>query len=213
MKKIIYIFYTIFLLFVASSVGCSSGSSSTKTDATVRNPNDPVVTNTAVIETNLGNIEIELYGLDAPKTVANFVGLADSSFYEGILFHRVVPNFVIQAGDPNTKDPSKKHAWGTGGSSIYGGATFADELKPSPSYNRGYVPGCLAMANRGPNTNTSQFFICLDGAGGLQLNYTIFGKVIKGMDIVYKIEKAELVGSVPKENIVIKSVKTKAVSN
>lgn len=152
----------------------------------------PVVTHTAIIKTTVGDIEIELYGVDAPKTVANFVGLAQKDFYNGILFHRVVPNFVIQAGDPKTKDSTLRSQWGRGGESIYGG-DFADEVNPaSPSRQQGYVAGALAMANRGPNTNTSQFFIVTNSAGGgglAQYNtYTIFGMVTKGMDVVRKIE-------------------------
>ncbi len=120
----------------------------------------PVITHTATIETSMGNIELELYGKDAPKTVLNFVGLAEDDVYNGILFHRIVPGFVVQAGDPNTKDPAKKAMWGSGGTSIYDGKEFADELnKETPSYQRGYVVGVVAMANRGPNTNTSQFYI------------------------------------------------------
>jgi len=148
----------------------------------------PKVTNTVIMKTSLGEMKIELYGEDAPKTVANFVGLVNKGFYDGILFHRVVPGFVIQAGDPKTKDVAMKHMWGTGGESIYGGS-FADELdSAAPSYKRGYVEGCLAMANAGPNTNSSQFFICFSGAAGLPKAYSIFGKVTQGMEIAHKIE-------------------------
>jgi cyclophilin family peptidyl-prolyl cis-trans isomerase len=157
------------------------------------NPGDPVATHVAQMETSLGAITIELYGNDAPLTVANFVGLADSGYFNGILFHRVAQGFVIQGGDPLTKDPTRANEWGSGGRSIYG-PTFADELNPStPSYKRGYVKGTLAMANRGPNTNSSQFFIMLDDAPGLPKLYTIFGQVIAGMDVVAKIENTELV--------------------
>ncbi len=166
---------------------------------------DPVVTHTAVIKTSMGSFEVELYGKDAPKTVANFVGLAEKGFYNGILFHRVVPGFVIQAGDPKTKDSTQRGVWGTGGESIYG-KEFADELDPgAPSYVRGYVDGTLAMANRGPNTNTSQFFVCL-GILGLPKNYSIFGKVTKGLDVVHAIEKVPLSNSQPNVPVVIESV-------
>jgi cyclophilin family peptidyl-prolyl cis-trans isomerase len=139
----------------------------------------------AVIVTTLGTIEAELYEKDAPKTAANFAGLAKESFYNGVIFHRVVPGFVIQGGDPT--------GTGRGGKSIYGGE-FADELNPeSTSYKEGYKKGVLAMANRGQNTNTSQFFILLADQPGMPKNYTIFGKVIKGMDVVEKIGKVELV--------------------
>jgi len=170
---------------------------------------EPTVTNTAVIKTSLGDIEIELYGEDAPKTVANFVGLAHKGFYNGILFHRVAPGFVIQAGDPQTKVDSLRSRWGTGGESIYNGE-FADELNPNaPSYKRGYVEGTFAMANHGPNTNSSQFFIML-GPSELPKLYTIYGKVIKGLDVVHKIEHVELMGSTPKVPVKIISVTTKA---
>ncbi|MBS1911129.1 MAG: peptidylprolyl isomerase [Bacteroidetes bacterium] len=177
------------------------------------NGNDgPVVTYKAVISTSLGDIELELYGKDAPKTVANFVGLAEKGFYNDILFHRVVPGFVIQAGDPKTKDTSLKHVWGTGGESIYG-HEFEDELDPAaPSYVRGYAEGVLAMANRGKNTNTSQWFICLADVQ-LPKNYTIFGKVTKGMDVVHKIEHVDLAGSAPREPVKITGVSVKKVED
>jgi cyclophilin family peptidyl-prolyl cis-trans isomerase len=139
----------------------------------------------AVIVTTLGTIEAELYEKDAPKTVANFEGLAKQGYYDGIIFHRVVPGFVIQGGDST--------ATGAGGKSIYG-KEFADELNPeTKSYQDGYKKGVFAMANRGPNTNTSQFFILLADQAWMPKNYTIFGKVIKGMDIVEKIGQVELV--------------------
>lgn len=172
--------------------------------------NESKVTYTAVIKTSLGDIEVELYGDDAPKTVANFVGLSDSGFYNDILFHRIVPGFVIQAGDPKTKDVKLRDMWGTGGGSIYNNQTFQDELNPnSPSYKRGYVEGTLAMANRGANTNTSQFFIML-GDVPLPKSYTIFGKVIKGMDVAHAIEKVERdERDAPKTPVKIISITTK----
>jgi cyclophilin family peptidyl-prolyl cis-trans isomerase len=158
-------------------------------------PVAPVVTHNAVLRTSMGDIEIELYGLDAPKTVKNFIELAKKQYYNGILFHRVVPGFVIQAGDPYSRDSaSRRDIWGTGGTSIFG-STFADELNASgPLAKLGYKEGVLAMANRGPNTNTSQFFIVLseDRASHLPFSYTIFGRVTKGMEIIHKIERVEL---------------------
>jgi len=137
----------------------------------------------AVIETTLGTIEAELYPLDAPKTVENFVGLAGQNYFNGVIFHRVVPGFVIQGGDPT--------GTGSGGRSIWG-KEFADELNPAAgSYKTGYMKGVLAMANRGPNTNTSQFFIMLEDNRSLPKSYTIFGRVIKGMDVV------DAIGAVP----------------
>jgi cyclophilin family peptidyl-prolyl cis-trans isomerase len=162
----------------------------------------------AEIVTSLGTIEAELYEKDAPKTVANFEGLAKEGFYNGVIFHRVVPGFVIQGGDPT--------GTGTGGKSIYG-HDFEDELNPeTKSYQEGYKKGVLAMANRGPNTNTSQFFILLADQGWMPHNYTIFGKVIKGMDVVEKIGKVELVppgarDGKPKVPVVMKKVTVKSV--
>jgi cyclophilin family peptidyl-prolyl cis-trans isomerase len=129
---------------------------------------------------DFGTIVVELYDKDAPKTTENFLRLTDSGFYNCLIFHRVAKSFVIQAGDPNGN--------GTGGLSAFG-AKFSDELNPNtPSYKTGYVEGVLAMANSGPNTNGSQFFITLaDVSSALTHNYTIFGKVITGMDVVKKI--------------------------
>ena len=145
----------------------------------------------AVIETTLGTIEAELYSADAPKTVENFVGLAGKKYFNGIIFHRVVPGFVIQGGDPT--------GTGTGGKSIWG-KEFADELNPATSsYKAGYTKGVLAMANRGPNTNTSQFFVMLADNMTLSKNYTIFGKVVKGMEVVDAIGSVALTGGMGPE--------------
>ncbi len=134
----------------------------------------------AAILTAKGTIVIQLYGQDAPKTVINFATLAKKGYYDNLTFHRVVAGFVIQGGDPNGD--------GTGGRSIYGD-TFADELNPNtPSYQAGYKEGVVAMANRGPNTNGSQFFILLADHPELPKNYTIFGKVTSGMDVAQKIQ-------------------------
>ncbi len=165
----------------------------------------PVVTDTATIVTSAGTVTLVLYGVDAPKTVDNFVKLAGKGFYKGILFHRVAPGFVIQAGDPKTKDSTLRGQWGTGGESAFG-APFEDELNPNaPSYRAGYVEGTLAMANRGPNSNSSQFFICLGTLGKLPRNYTIFGKVIAGMETVRAIEAGELIDK--RSGIPVKPVK------
>jgi len=140
----------------------------------------------ATLETSMGNIVIELYPNDAPRTVANFIGLAKRGFYDGIIFHRVVSGFVIQGGDPT--------GTGTGGDSIYGG-DFEDELNPNTeSYKRGYVEGTVAMANRGPNTNSSQFFIMLEEKPLPRL-YTIFGKVVEGGEVVQSIGRVQVDGN------------------
>lgn len=158
----------------------------------------PVVT----IETTLGIIEMELYPAKAPKTVENFVALAKKGFYDGTLFHRVVPGFVIQGGDPLTKDPAKKRKWGSGGP----GKEFADEPVKGD-----YVKGAVAMANSGPNTNGSQFFICVANlTGQLPKKYNLFGRVTKGMDVVAKIEALPLDASeCPKTSVVMQKVTVK----
>ncbi len=141
--------------------------------------NERVSANTAVIKTEKGDISLQLYPSDAPKTVMNFATHAKSGYYDNLTFHRVEPGFVIQGGDPSGN--------GTGGYSIYGD-TFEDELNPNTtSYKEGYKEGVLAMANRGPNTNGSQFFIML-ADNPLPNNYTIFGKVTTGMDVVKSIQ-------------------------
>lgn len=133
---------------------------------------------TATIETDKGTIELVLYPTDAPKTVTNFATLAKNGYYNNLTFHRVVDGFVIQGGDPT--------GTGKGGESVYG-AKFEDELNPeTASYKEGYKEGVLAMANSGPDTNGSQFFIML-ADNPLPNQYTIFGKVTAGMDVVKKI--------------------------
>lgn len=143
------------------------------------------------IETDKGKIKIELYNQDAPKTTQNFTELSRRGYYNGLTFHRVEPGFVIQGGDPKGN--------GSGGESIYG-ATFDDELNPdAASYKEGYKKGVVAMANRGPNTNGSQFFIMLDDNPDLPKNYTIFGKVVEGQDVVDKIAVGDKMNKVTTE--------------
>lgn len=141
--------------------------------------NEIISASTGTIHTSKGDIEVEFYPKDAPKTVANFATLSKKGYYNGLTFHRVESGFVIQGGDPNGN--------GSGGYSIYG-PTFEDELNPSTtSYKTGYKEGVLAMANRGPNTNGSQFFIMLADNESLPKSYTIFGKVTKGLEVVHQI--------------------------
>lgn len=133
----------------------------------------------ATLKTNFGNIELELYGEDSPKTVENFVKLAKSGFYDNTKFHRVIPDFMIQGGDPNSRDDDWSND-GMGGP----GYQFADEFN-----SHKIVRGTLAMANSGPNTNGSQFFIVTASATPwLDGRHTAFGKVLSGMDVVEKIE-------------------------
>ena len=130
---------------------------------------------TAVIQTKLGTIRFELLESEAPKTTENFITLAQKGYYNGIIFHRVIKNFMIQGGDPT--------GTGRGGESAWSGR-FNDEIEASaPLYQRGYKAGTVAMANAGPNTNGSQFFI-MHVDYPLQPNYTIFGRLIEGQDVV-----------------------------
>ena len=122
----------------------------------------------AILTTDKGDIAVDLFTEDAPKAASNFLDLARKGFYDGVIFHRIVPGFVIQGGDPT----------GTGRGDA--GYKFDDE-----PFKGDYSRGTLAMANAGPNTNGSQFFICLaDLSGSLPKKYTIFGMVTKGMDVV-----------------------------
>lgn len=130
---------------------------------------------TAVIETNKGTIRFELLEADAPKTTDNFIKLAERGYYDGIIFHRVIKGFMIQGGDPT--------GTGRGGESAAGGR-FNDEINSSSVvYQRGYKAGTVAMANAGPNTNGSQFFI-MHSDYPLPPNYTIFGRVTSGQEVV-----------------------------
>ncbi len=169
----------------------------------------PEATHRVSMTTSIGMVEMELYGKDAPKTVKNFVELAGRGYYDGVLFHKVIPGLLVQTGDPKTKNPALRHEWGKGGESIYG-AGFPDEINAAtPSFRRGYVKGTLAMASRHPlpNSNTSQFFIMLEDNVKLpqpiKPNYTIFGKVTKGMETLHTLERMELIEGLPKTPVKI----------
>lgn len=169
--------------------------------------NDKVSIVSRQVEMNVkgfGKITVEFYDKEAPKTVENFLRLTNAGYYDCLTFHRVVKGFVIQGGDPT--------GTGSGGDSAFGGE-FADEVNPSSAlYKEGYKKGLLAMANRGPNTNTSQFFITLDDVS-LPPAYTIFGKVVSGLDVVEKIGKVEIAPQMdpndgaPKTPVVMETVK------
>jgi cyclophilin family peptidyl-prolyl cis-trans isomerase len=221
----------IILVAIAGLLYVSSGSGEqTKKDPTIITPetitidNKPVATSTpdameiekstesAILHTDKGDITVTFYPKDAPKTVENFLTLAKSGFYDGVKFHRVIKGFMIQTGDPFTKDDTKIALWGKGSSPT----KFADEIAPGSSlYARGYKHGILAMANSGPNTNGSQFFI-MAADYPLQPNYTIFGEVTEGLPVVDAIDAVETDGPErvgghdrPLVPIVIKSVEVK----
>lgn len=147
------------------------------------------------IKTNMGTISFETYDSDAPNTVKNFITLANKGFYDGVIFHRVIPGFMIQGGDPSGN--------GTGGP----GYKFDDELNPkTPSYQAGYKKGVVAMANAGPNTNGSQFFIMVADYP-LPNNYTIFGKVVSGQEVADAISKVQTSGSdAPSSKVIMEKV-------
>ncbi|MFA7309557.1 MAG: peptidylprolyl isomerase [Candidatus Paceibacterota bacterium] len=138
------------------------------------------------LHTNKGDITIELMEKDAPNTVANFTKLAEEGFYDGTKFHRVIKDFMIQGGDPFTKDESLSERWGTGGP----GYKFADEIHAN---NRNSI-GTISMANAGPNTNGSQFFINTADNSFLDGKHTVFGSVVSGMEVVKAIESIETGG-------------------
>ena len=144
------------------------------------------------IETTKGDIYAELYSKEVPKTVENFVTLAKKGFYDGIIFHRVIPDFMIQTGDPT--------GTGMGGP----GYKFADEFSPNLKHDQ---PGVLSMANAGPNTNGSQFFITDAATPWLDGRHSVFGKVTDGMSVVHAIANAARNGQdKPLETISMKKV-------
>ena len=147
---------------------------------------------TATINTNQGSITVDLFAKDAPKTVNNFVFLAQDGFYDGVIFHRVIKNFMIQGGDPT--------GTGTGGP----GYKFEDEIVPTLVFDR---KGLLAMANSGPGTNGSQFFITTIPTDWLNGKHTIFGEVSQGQEVMDTINDiATGAGDKPTQPVVIESI-------
>lgn len=132
-----------------------------------------------LLETTAGAVKIKLFPDIAPKTCENFTGLVEKGYYDGLIFHRVIPDFMIQGGDPT--------GTGRGGESIWG-KPFEDEVDPNVRFDK---PGLLAMANAGPHTNGSQFFITTAETPWLNMRHTIFGEVVEGYDKVKDIESTE----------------------
>jgi cyclophilin family peptidyl-prolyl cis-trans isomerase len=165
-------------------IGCAQKNTEGNNQSSTNSENVQVesksdTTTVAVFKTNMGTFEAELYPEKAPKAVENFTGLAEKGYYKGVIFHRVIPNFMIQGGDPT--------GTGRGGQSIWG-KPFGDEVNTGLVFDS---PGILAMANAGPNTNGSQFFITVAPTPWLNGHHTIFGKIISGMDIVNSISTVQ----------------------
>ena len=178
----------ILFLFSFTLVACGGMNSENKNQNISTNDQKKIPTMTelkkdtitvAVIQTTMGTIELELFTDKAVKTAQNFVGLAETKYYNGIIFHRVINNFMIQGGDPA--------GTGSGGESIWG-KPFEDEVKTGLKHSS---EGILSMANAGPNTNGSQFFITLKATPWLDGKHTVFGKVISGMEVVKAIGKTK----------------------
>lgn len=160
------------------------------------NPNKKM---TATLHTSMGDITIEFYGDQAPKTVENFVKLSTSGFYDNTKFHRIIQGFMNQGGDPLSKDDSQMNRWGTGGP----GYTIQDEF--GTTYKN--TAGTIAMANTGaPNSSGSQFFINAVDNNFLDGKYTVFGKVTSGMDVVIAMNKVPTSNERPLSPVVLKSV-------
>ncbi len=190
-----FFFSFLFVLFI---IGCKASNSNNNNESKIMT--DSTATNDSILvatmKTNMGDIEIKLFEKLTPKTVENFVGLAKKGYYKGVIFHRVIDQFMIQGGDPT--------GTGRGGQSIWG-KSFEDEIVPSIIFAK---PGYLAMANSGPNTNGSQFFITVVPTPWLNGHHTIFGEVIGGMDVVYAISKVQTSkpGDKPLKDVVINDV-------
>ncbi len=194
MKKIIFNLFLVMLSFgIIFAYGKLNNVNSNISDKGYFSMSDSITV--AIIKTNMGTIEIELFADQTPKTVENFVGLAEKGYYEGVIFHRVIKDFMLQAGDPT--------GTGRGGASFWGGK-FEDEFVSDLKHD---TPGILSMANAGPNTNGSQFFITLVATPWLDGKHTVFGKVINGMDVVYAIGKVKTAaGDKPVDEVVMEEV-------
>ncbi len=186
--------YTLFVNLVVLMVLLSIVSSGCAVSKTAKKE-DVMQESIVVFETNQGNIEFKLMPVAAPKTCENFVGLVEKGYYEGLIFHRVIKGFMIQGGDPT--------GTGTGGDSLWG-KPFEDEFTSDVTFSKG---GILAMANAGPNTNGSQFFITTASTPWLNMKHTIFGEVVSGYDTIEKIENTPTASQDKpvEEQVIIKS--------
>lgn len=178
------------------------GSAATQPNLSPVGETTPINAMQATLHTNKGDITIAFFGQDAPNTVANFIKLAQSGFYNGTKFHRVIAGFMIQGGDPLSKDDSMTARWGTGGP----GYQFADEIRA----NNHNTVGTISMANAGPNTNGSQFFINVADNTFLDSKHTTFGKVVAGMEVVNAIAATKTAqNDRPVEPVIINSIDLK----
>ena len=200
-KKLMYVVILLVILAFVSSFFIRTNSENLKEEPIIMEEQRENIKVSMV--TNMGVIELELFADKAPKTVENFTKLARDGFYNGTLLHRVISDFMVQGGDPNTKlDPKNWQIHGTGGP----GYSFDDEINDVL-----LEKGILAMANAGPNTNGSQFFIVTAPATPwLDGKHTAFGKVVSGMDVVDEIEKVEVNEAAhPIKDIIIEKVEVK----
>lgn len=149
----------------------------------------PIEATSVTLTTTKGDITFDLFRDKAPLTTLNFLTLAKDGVYDGIVFHRVIPDFMAQVGDPLTKEPGKEALWGTGGP----GYAIADEFEPSLKHDS---PGVVSMANSGPNTGGSQFFITYEATPWLDGKHAVFGKITSGMEVLEKIEIGDKIVSV-----------------
>ncbi len=144
----------------------------------------PIEGNIVLLKTSKGDVKIQLFREEAPITTINFLTLVKDGFYNDIVFHRVIPGFMAQVGDPKTKDPSKQAEWGTGGP----GYNIPDEFSPNLKHDGA---GVVSMANSGPNSGGSQFFITYEATPWLDGKHAVFGKVIEGMEIVSQLSNGD----------------------
>ncbi|MCF8315019.1 MAG: peptidylprolyl isomerase [Ignavibacteriales bacterium] len=177
MKNIFFV-----LILILLTTACKSNQTELKSQdkGTIMEEKKGTQKLVATVETNMGTFELELFADKAPRTVENFAGLAKKGYYDGVIFHRIINGFVIQGGDPT--------GTGRGGESLWGGK-FEDEFDPTLRHTG---PGLLSMANAGPNTNGSQFFITLAPTPWLDNKHSIFGQVITGMDVIDKIANVQV---------------------
>ncbi len=205
MKVLIILVLSLFLLNCSSGEKIKKQQAVKKQEKTIIKKQDPKVKElmnvseneilVATINTNVGSFEVKLFANEVPKTVENFVGLITDGKYNGVIFHRVIADFMLQGGDPT--------GTGRGGESYWGGK-FEDEFNDSLKHSK---PGMLSMANAGPNTNGSQFFVTLVPTPWLDGKHAIFGEVISGMDVVEAIGKTKTgMMDKPVEDIVMEKV-------